>query len=102
MIFMNSSYKLNSSKPKISIGLPVYNAELFIRKKLDSLYDQTFTDYELIISDNGSTDSTSVICEEYAKKDKKIRYIKHAKNMGAVWNFNFILKEAKCDYFLWT
>jgi len=98
---MNSSERIEI-KPQISIGLPVYNAELFIHKKIKSLLEQTFTDFELIISDNGSTDSTSLICEEYAKKDKRIKYIKQEKNMGAVWNYNLVLKEAKCDYFLWV
>jgi len=88
--------------PKVSIGLPVYNGEKFIRKKLESLLTQTFKDFEIIISDNASTDSTSHICEEFAKKDKRIKYIKQEKNMGAVWNYNFVLKEAKYDYFLWV
>lgn len=88
-------------QPKISIGMPLYNAELFIRKSLDSILEQTFRDFELIISDNASTDSTSVICEEYSKKDKRIRYIRQKKNMGVFWNFNFVLQEAKYDYFVW-
>ena len=66
---------------KISIGLPVYNGENHIRKNLDSILAQTFKDFELIISDNASTDSTPAICKEYAKKDKRIRYIKQEKNI---------------------
>lgn len=88
--------------PRVSIGLPVYNGEKFIRKKLDSLLTQSFKDFEIIISDNASTDSTSHICEEYSKKDQRIRYIRQEKNMGAVWNYNFVLKNAKYSYFLWT
>ena len=56
------------SKPRISIGLPVYNGEKLLHKSIDSILSQTFTDFELIISDNASTDSTSVICKEYEKK----------------------------------
>src|SRR5438132_4412320 len=91
-----------TNKPKISIGLFVYNGEKFLRKRLDSLLCQTFTNFELIISDNASTDSTSAIYEEYAKKDKRIRYVRQEKNMGAMWNFIFVLQEAKCDYFAWA
>ncbi|MGI0011217.1 MAG: glycosyltransferase family 2 protein, partial [Nitrosopumilaceae archaeon] len=82
--------------------MPVFNGELFIRKAIDSLLAQTFSDFELIISDNASTDSTSEICKEYEKKDSRIRYIRQSKNMGAYWNFYFVLKQAKYDYFLWA
>ncbi len=92
----------NDEKPKVSIGLPVYNGGKFIRKRLETLLSQTFTDFELIISDNASTDSTSEICKKFEKKDKRIRYIRQESNMGAVWNFNFVLKEARCDYFVWA
>jgi len=86
---------------KISIGLPVYNGENHIRKSLDSILAQTFKDFELIISDNASTDSTPAICKEYATKDKRIRYIKKEKNIGMKENFAFVLQEAKHDYFVW-
>ena len=92
----------NDEKPKVSIGLPVYNGGQFIRKRLKSLLSQTFTDFELIISDNASTDYTSEICKEFEKNDKRIRYIRQEKNMGISWNFNFVLKEAKYDYFVWA
>ncbi len=52
-------------KPKLSIGMPIYNAEKFLRNRLDSLLSQKFSDFELIISDNASTDSTQQICKEY-------------------------------------
>lgn len=92
----------NGEKPKVSIGLPVYNGGQFIRKRLESLLSQTFTDFELIISDNASIDSTSEICKEFEKKDKRIRYIRQEKNIGIFWNFNFVLKEAEYDYFVWA
>lgn len=87
---------------KISIGVPVYNGEKFIQRCLDSLLAQTFQEFELIISDNASTDSTPNICKDYALKDKRIRYICHQKNNGSAWNFNFVLNEAKCEYFMWA
>ena len=87
--------------PQISIGMPIYNGEQFLHQRLESILSQTFTDFELIISDNASTDSTGKICEEYARKDHRIRYIRQEKNIGALLNFNFVLKEAKFNYFVW-
>ena len=87
---------------KVSVGLPVYNGEPFISKRLDSLLKQTFSNFELIISDNSSTDATSVICKEYQKKDKRIRYIRQEKNLGITWNYNFVLDQARSDYFIWA
>lgn len=55
-----------TTTPKVTVGMPVYNGETFIREALDSLLAQTYTDFELIISDNASTDSTEAICSEYA------------------------------------
>ncbi len=86
---------------KLSIGLPVYNGEKFIRKCLDSLLAQTFKNFEIIISDNASTDDTQKICQEYSKKDKRIRYIQQEKNIGLLPNFNFVLEQAKNEFFMW-
>ena len=79
-----------SDLPEVSIGLPVYNGELFLKKALDSLLNQTYSNFELIISDNNSTDSTQKICQEYAKNDKRICYIHQEKNIGAFSNFSFV------------
>ena len=92
----------NEKRPKVSIGMPVYNGEKLLRKRLDSLLSQTFADFELIISDNGSTDSTPLISHKYSKKDGRMRYVRQEKNMGVVWNFNFVLQEAKGNYFVWA
>jgi glycosyltransferase involved in cell wall biosynthesis len=88
--------------PKVSIGMPVYNGEPFIREALDSLLAQTFTDFELIISDNASTDGTEAICREYAAKDDRIRYVRQPENRGALANFQFVLDEAVGEYFMWA
>jgi len=96
----NESKKPNY--PKISIGMPVYNGEQFIRVALDSLLVQTFSDFELIISDNSSTDGTEAICQEYALKDRRIRYIRQPRNRGAAANFQFVRDEAIGEYFLWA
>jgi glycosyltransferase involved in cell wall biosynthesis len=92
----------NSHIPKVSIGMPVYNGEKFIKKALDSLLVQTLTDFELIISDNASTDGTEEICRHYVAKDSRIRYCRQSQNRGGTWNFNFVLQEARCDYFMWA
>lgn len=88
--------------PKITIGMPVYNGENDIHNALDSLLSQTFRDFELIISDNASIDSTSSICLKYVERDTRIRYIRQNKNMGGLWNFNFVLQESSCKYFMWA
>lgn len=101
-----SSSALVSAKaphsPKVSIGMPVYNGEPFIREALDSLLAQTFTDFELIISDNASTDGTEAICREYAAKDARIQYVRQAANRGSTANFQFVLDEALGEYFMWA
>lgn len=86
--------------PKVSIGVPVYNGQNFIRARLNSILNQSFTDFEVIISDNNSTDLTLKICKEYAKKDKRIRLTKQEKNMGIFWNYKFVLDNSKGDYFV--
>jgi glycosyltransferase involved in cell wall biosynthesis len=88
--------------PKVSIGMPVYNGVSFIREALDSLMGQTFPDFELIISDNASTDGTTEICREYAKMDSRIIYTRQTTNIGAVANFDFVLDQAGGQYFMWA
>ena len=88
--------------PVVSIGLPVFNGGKSVRKTIEAVLSQTFRNFELIISDNASTDSTYKICKEFEKKDKRVRCVQQKNNMGPWWNFNFVLKEAKSDYFLWT
>jgi len=88
--------------PKVSVGMPVFNGEKFIREALDSLLAQTFTDFELIISDNASTDKTEAICRKYAIKDKRIRYVRQSKNRGGVNNFKWVLDAAVGEYFMWA
>jgi glycosyltransferase involved in cell wall biosynthesis len=87
---------------KVSIGMPVYNGEKFIREAFDSLLTQTFTDFELIISDNASTDATEAICREYAACDPRIRYVRQSQNRGPAANFKFVLDEAVGEYFMWA
>lgn len=90
--------------PRVSIGLPVYNGEQFLRQAIDSLLGQDFSDLELVISDNGSDDGTEQICREYASRDARVRYERQAENRGASWNFNRVLEIADpgAEYFTWA
>lgn len=89
------------SNGKLTIGLPVYNGERFLHKCLDSLLEQSFENFEIIISDNASTDKTQNICQEYSKKDKRIHYIRQEKNIGLLPNFNFVLAQSSNEFFMW-
>lgn len=82
--------------------MPVYNGAQYIREALDSLLTQTFTDFELIVSDNASTDATQSICEEYACRDPRIRYVRQSENLGALANFQFVLDQAQGEFFMWA
>lgn len=87
---------------RVTIGMPVFNGASFIQEALDSLLAQTFTDFELIISDNASTDGTQSICRKYAAQDGRIRYVRQVENRGATSNFKFLLDEAAGEYFMWA
>jgi glycosyltransferase involved in cell wall biosynthesis len=91
-----------SSKPLVSIGLPIYNGEKFLRQALDELLGQDYPEIEIVASDNSSIDRTQEICQEYAQRDRRIRYLRQPKNRGPHWNFNFVLQEAKGEYFMWA
>jgi glycosyltransferase involved in cell wall biosynthesis len=89
-------------QPSVSIGIPVYNGENYLGKALDSLLNQTFTDFELIISDNASSDRTQEICLEYAAKDARIRYYRNNSNLGAADNYNRVFELSSGKYFKWA
>ncbi len=88
--------------PTLSIGLPVYNGEDFVAEALDSILNQTFQDFELIIADNASTDRTAEICQAYADKDNRISYHRSDKNLGAAWNYNRAFELSTGKYFKWS
>ncbi|WP_392530783.1 glycosyltransferase family 2 protein [Nostoc sp. C117] len=93
---------MSSNQPRLSIGLPVYNGEKFLKEAIDSLLAQTFEDFELIISDNASTDRTEEICRTYAKKDRRISYYRNDKNIGCACNFNRVFELSSGEYFKWA
>ncbi|MEM7757352.1 MAG: glycosyltransferase family 2 protein [Cyanobacteria bacterium P01_A01_bin.40] len=86
---------MSQNNPLISIGMPVYNGANFIREAFDSILSQTYENFELIISDNASTDETEKICREYMSQDSRFRYYRSQQNLGAAWNFNRVF-----DWFL--
>lgn len=93
---------MSSHSPRVSIGLPVFNGQNYLTLALDSLLGQTYPDFELIISDNGSTDRTRAICEDYAGRDRRIRYYRSETNQGATWNYNRVYELARGEYFKWA
>lgn len=91
----------HNSPMKLSIGLPVYNGENYLDAALQSILSQTFGEFELIISDNRSTDSTEAICRSWAARDQRIRYFRNEKNIGAAPNFNRVFELSDAQYFKW-
>lgn len=88
--------------PRLSIGVPVYNGERFLRATLNSILAQTYSDFELIICDNCSTDSTEEICREFLQKDARVRYFRHPSNLGPAANYNRCFEVAVGELFKWN
>jgi glycosyltransferase involved in cell wall biosynthesis len=88
-------------RPMVSVGLPVYNGEKYLNRALDSICNQDFGDFELIISDNASTDGTEEICKTYAAKDRRIRYFRNEKNIGAIPNYRKVFELSQGEFFKW-
>jgi glycosyltransferase involved in cell wall biosynthesis len=86
----------------VSVGLPVYNGSPLIGAAIESILNQTFRDFELIISDNASTDGTEAICRGYAARDPRIRYYRSTDNRGSSWNFNHVFELSQSPYFKWV
>lgn len=87
--------------PLVSIGLPVYNGQNYLRKSIESVLCQTFQDFELIISDNASTDTTKNICMEYLQYDSRVKYFRNQENIGYAGNYNKVLSLSNGIYFKW-
>ena len=88
--------------PRLSVGLAVYNGEQYLAQAIDSILAQTLTDFELIISDNASTDRTADISQEYAARDPRIRYVRNPTNIGGANNENATFLLARGEYFRWA
>ena len=86
----------------VTVGLPVYNGARYLPSALEALAAQTYTDLEIVISDNYSTDETEEICRAFAARDERVRYIRRTENRGAAWNFNSVVRESSSPYFKWA
>lgn len=89
------------SLPLVSIGVPVYNDEKWLRRSLDHLLQQDYHNIEIVIADDLSTDDSSKICREYAEKDPRIRFFQNKFNLGALGNHRFVFELSTGDYFAW-
>lgn len=91
-----------SKPPLLTIGLGAYNNAHFLQGAIESILAQTFTDFELVISNNASTDNSAEIIREYALKDSRIRSIQQPENIGLIRNFNFLRRLAISEFFMWA
>jgi glycosyltransferase involved in cell wall biosynthesis len=87
--------------PRVSIGLPVYNGEKFLRESIESVLGQDFGDFELLVSDNASSDSTWDICQQYAAADSRVRIHRQERNLGAIRNFQYVFMNSMAPFFMW-
>jgi glycosyltransferase involved in cell wall biosynthesis len=93
---------MGKNRLQVSIGMPVYNGERYLPQALDALLTQTFSDFELIICDNASTDQTEAICHAYAARDHRIRYSRSETNLGAARNYQRAFELSSGRYFKWA
>lgn len=94
--------RMTSTAPRLTIGLPVYNGAELLAAAIDALLGQSYSDFELVISDNASTDSTADICRDYEARDSRVRYIRQPQNLGLVRNHNYLVGIARGELFKWA
>lgn len=87
--------------PRVTIGVPVYNAESLLEQCLENLAAQTFRDFKVIVLDNASTDGTAAVAERFAARDPRFTYRRQPHNKGARQNFADVLDMADTPYFIW-
>lgn len=88
--------------PLVTIGCAVYNGEATLRRALDPVIEQDYENLEILISDDGSTDGSPEIYEEYARRDRRVRILRAKKNGGVAENFNRIVRAARGAYIMWA
>lgn len=88
--------------PAVTIGLPVYNGGRYLDEALRSIRDQTFGDFVLVVSDNGSTDESVEIVRSHAADDARIELIVNEDNHGAAWNYNRVFAACRTPFFKWA
>jgi glycosyltransferase involved in cell wall biosynthesis len=89
------------NRPLVSIGMPVFNGFPFLPQALESLLAQDYPNFELVISDNGSADQTGAYCQDLARRDPRIRYVRNDTNIGPMANFRQAVNLAKGEFFMW-
>lgn len=87
------------SHPRVTVGLPVFDSERFLEQTLQSILAQTYADFELLISDNVSSDATPEIARDFCRRDRRVRYFRNDVNIGADRNYNRCIELARGDYF---
>jgi len=92
---------IRQSQTLVTIGIPTYNRATMLRRSIESALGQDYSMIEVIISNNASTDDTQDICQEYSKKDGRVKYVTQSSNRGPVANFAEVLKRASGEYFMW-
>jgi glycosyltransferase involved in cell wall biosynthesis len=95
-------HPLMPTTPRLTVGLPVYNGENYLAESIEALLGQTYADFELLISDNASTDGTAEICRHYEKADARVQYFRQPRNVGLAPNHNFVVDRARGEYFKWA
>jgi glycosyltransferase involved in cell wall biosynthesis len=91
-----------SGRPRISVGMPLYNREKYVGAAIEAHLCQTYSDFELVITDNASTDRSEEICRAYAAKDPRVKYYRNPRNLGASGNYNRCFELSTGEYFRWT
>lgn len=93
---------MTNTTPRLSIGVPVYNGEDYIAEALTSHLEQDFTDFELIVSDNCSDDSTPDIVKDFMAQDSRVSYSRNDVNIGGPANFNRLFRLSSGELFRWA
>jgi glycosyltransferase involved in cell wall biosynthesis len=91
-----------TTPPRLTIGLPVYNGEEYLAQSLNSVLEQTYSDFELVLSSNASTDATDDICRDYQRRDSRIRFVRQRRNLGCAGNDNFCFAQSRTELFKWA
>ncbi|WP_162606665.1 glycosyltransferase family 2 protein [Jiangella asiatica] len=90
------------TRPRVTLGMPLYNAERYLAQAFDGLLAQDFGDFEIVVSDNASTDCTWSLCQDYAARDPRIRLYRSTENLGAAYNYNRTVELARAPLFKWV
>lgn len=91
-----------SASPKVTVGMPVLNGGELFERALQSILNQSYQDIEILISNNASTDQTGGVCERYALLDSRIRYVQQRETIPCLQHYEYLVKEARGEYFFWA